>query len=728
MTKVTLSVRGMHCASCVRVITRSLERTPGVSSALVNYGTERATIEYGSPATIEQMISGINARGYTATLFKEGEAGMAMERMEREQEERAALQRVAFSAALAVPALAVSMLLMSVVPFAEFVLFALATPVQFIAGATFYRGAWAALKDKTANMDTLIALGTSAAYLFSVYSLFFAPSLGMYFEIGAILITLVLFGKYLEARAKGKASDAIARLLNLSPKTARVVRGNKTIEIPLEKVVKGDVLLVKPGDRIPVDGLVLAGHSSVDESMLTGESIPVEKKAGDKVAGGTMNRLGSFRMRATAVGAETVLARIVELIQEAQASKAPIQRFADQASAYFTPAVLLIAIATFLAWYFFAGQTLSFALLAAVGVLVIACPCALGLATPTAVMVGTGKGAENGILIKTAAALEASAKVNAIVFDKTGTVTQGKPEVTDVIVFGKLPREQVLQLAASLEAHSEHVLAEAISNEAKRSGTKLAPVVGFAAVPGQGVVGNIAGKRVAFGNQKLMKTEKVAVEQAEKKLAALEARGKTVMTLSVGGKVAGALAVTDSIKESSPAAIDQLKKMGVAVYLVTGDHARTAKAIAKQAGITNVVYEVLPEEKVEFVKSLQEKGMKVAMVGDGINDAPALAAADVGVAVGSATDVAMESGDVVLLRSDIGGVVKLIRLGRASMNKIRQNMFWALGYNTAGIPIAAGLLFPFTGWLLSPALAGAAMALSSVSVVTNSLTLRFTKL
>ncbi len=632
----------------------------------------------------------------------------------------------------------------------KYVMFLLATPVQFVAGGRFYRGAWGALKQRTGNMDTLIAIGTSAAYFYSVGATF-VPALQMepvFYETSALLITFVLLGKLLEARAKGRTSDAIKKLMGLAAKTARVVRGGVEVDLPVEQVVVGDLVIVRPGEKVPVDGLVMEGGSAVDESMLTGESIPVEKGPGDTVIGATLNKLGSFRFRATHVGADTALAQIVRLVEEAQGSKAPVQRFADRISAVFVPFVISAALLTFLFWAFLGPVVLGAtpnpdtvfplfepiamaaatngwwiaALLAGIAVVVIACPCALGLATPTAIMVGTGKGAENGILIKSGDALETAYKISAIVFDKTGTLTHGKPEVTDIVLFEGHEERKVFTLAAALERHSEHPLAEAVVARASTDGIELPQVEGFAAVPGHGVEGTVMGRRVSFGNRKLMAREGIDTSRFEDRIAELEGEGKTVMLVGVDGeRLAGAIAVADTLKEHSTEAVDQLRKLGVEVFMITGDNRRTAEAVARQAGIApdHVLAEVLPEHKAEEVAKLQKRGLVVAMVGDGINDTPALAQADVGIAMGAGTDVAVETGGIVLIKNDLRDVVTAIELSRATMRKIRQNFTWALGYNTLLIPVAAVGLLSQVPWV-----AGAAMAFSSVSVVTSSLLLR----
>ena len=756
---VLLAITGMTCASCVAVIEKTLAKMHGVFGASVNLATETASVEF-DPVVIgpNELIAAVNAAGYTATLKVETVGLNAptedTQRSAQEEYTRKQTTLFAWAALLAVAASLVSMVppFMDRIPMAvaelladtfggsydpmmimKYLAFAFATPVQFWIGAQFYRGFWHAIKRRTGNMDTLIAIGTSAAYFYSVAATF-VPALQMepvFYETAALLIAFVLLGKLLEARAKGKTSDAIKKLMGLAAKTARVVRGGEEIDIPVEEVVVGEIVVVRPGDKVPVDGVIVEGRSSVDESMLTGESIPVEKNAGDQVIGATMNKLGSFKFRATKVGSDTALAQIVKLVEEAQGSKAPVQRFADAISAVFVPAVVGIALATFLVWLFVVPMFVSAgfyadvtpfikALLAGTAVIVIACPCALGLATPTAIMVGTGKGAENGILIKSGEALETAYKIKAIVFDKTGTLTYGKPVVTDIELAEGHDTARVFKLAAALERSSEHPLAEAIVAHAKETGVEIPDVEGFAAIPGHGVEGTVMGRRVAFGNRKLMVREGIDIARFEERIGALEGQGKTVMLVGVDGeKLAGMIAVADTLKDNSKEAVARLTKMGVEVFMITGDNRRTAEAIAAEAGINpdHVLAEVLPEHKAEEVAKLQARGLTVAMVGDGINDTPALAQADVGIAMGAGTDVAMETGGIVLIKNDLRDVVTAIELSKRTMRKIHQNFFWALGYNTLGIPVAA------LG-LLRPELAGAAMALSSVSVVTSSLLLR----
>jgi len=737
MKKADLDIKGMHCASCATLINRSLSKTEGVTEANVNYAAARARVMFDDTKLRESdLIRIIQSRGYDATV-NEGHINIADRELAQKKDIEKIRTTLIFSASFAVPAFIIGMILMPLgieIPYAQFILFILATPVQFIVASDIYRSAWVALKNKSANMDSLIAIGTSAAYIFSVYSIFFAPGLGQYFETSAILITFVMLGRYLEAIAKGKMGEAIKKLMSLSPKIATVIRKinrkNKEIQILVDEVVVNDILIVKPGEQIPVDGMIIEGSSSVDESMITGESIPVEKKKGDVVVGATINKHGAFKFKATKVGEDTTLANIIRLIEDAQGKKAPIQRFADNISNYFVPIVIIIAIITFCIWFFIVKEPISFALITAVAVLVIACPCALGLATPTSIIVGTGKGAKNGILIKGADSLEIAHKIRYAIFDKTGTITNGTPEVTDIISSDKiLDDKKLLQIAASLEKLSEHPLADAIVEKSEEQKLKLSDVKGFKAMPGHGISALLQRKKYYFGNFKLMRQYGISIAKNIDKIKEMEEQGKTVMLLSDQKKLLGMIAVADTIKDSSRDAVKQLQDMDVDVYMITGDNERTAKAIARQAGIKehNVFAEVLPEDKAGYVNSLQTKGL-VMMVGDGINDAPALAAADIGIAMGSGTDVAMETGNIVLMRNDLMDVPKAIRLSKQTMAKIRQNMFWALFYNVLGIPIAAGVLYPITGWLLSPIIAGGAMALSSVSVVTNSLLLKNKKL
>ncbi len=730
MKKTNLQIAGMTCASCAVTINKSLSKSKGVKEANVNFSTSNASVLYDETLISEKkLITIVKNTGYKASPGSEEENIKKHELMQKE-EIKTFKNKFILSLFFAIPAFIIGMVFMWLditIPYQDYILWFLATPVQFIVGWSFYRGAWNALKNKTTNMDTLIAVGTSAAYFFSVYAILFNPELGQYFETSAILITLVIMGKFLEAIAKGKTSEAIKKLMGLSPKTATVIRNGKEIKIKIDHVVEGDIILVKPGEKIPVDGKITDGSSSIDESMVTGESMPVEKKEGDIVTGATINKQGSFKFKATKVGENTTLSRIIKLIEEAQGKKAPIQRFADTISSYFVPIVIIIAILTFSSWLFLFEKDIKFALIAAVSVLVIACPCALGLATPTAIMVGTGKGAKKGILIKGGDALETAHKLNSIIFDKTGTITKGTPEVTDIVPINIKSENKLLQLAASIEKNSEHPLAEAIVKKAKQNKLSLGNPKGFRAIPGHGIKAKLNKTQYYFGNSKLMIDNKINIKKLKSKIGPLEEQGKTAMILSDSKKVIGIITVADTIKETSKAAVKKLQNMKISIYMITGDNKRTDNAIAKQAGINHVFAEVLPEDKAKYVKKLQKKG-KVAMVGDGINDAPALAQADIGIAMGSGTDVAMETGNIVLMRNDLLDVPRSIRLSKLTMSKIKQNMFWALFYNTLGIPLAAGALYPFTGWLLSPIIAGAAMAMSSVSVVSNSLLLKHKRL
>ncbi len=734
-----LAIEGMHCASCAAIITRSLTKTEGVKSANVNYATHKANVSFDDTLTREaDLIAAVEKKGYRARVLTGDEDPDAQRKREAHDTKRLR-QMFLISLAFTIPALIIGMVFMRdgllfslariEMPFAPYWLFLLSTPVQFFVGWQFYKSAWSALRTGGANMDTLIALGTTAAYAFSIYTIFFLRQDTQYFEISASLITFVLLGKLLESKAKGKTSDAIRKLMGLAPKTATVIRDGKELDIAIDDVVLGDIIIVKPGAKVPVDGEITQGSSAVDEAMITGESIPVEKGVGSHVIGGTINKYGSFRCKATRVGANTTLAQIVKLIEDAQGQKAPIQRFADIISSYFVPIVIGIAAVTFSVWYFLVNEPFGFALQTAIAVLVIACPCALGLATPTAIMVGTGKGAQNGILIKGGEALENAHKVRAVVFDKTGTITNGTPNVTDLVVFNGITERTLLHIAASIEKSSEHPLAEAIVNDAKRKSIPLRDATAFKAIPGHGVTAHVEGHAFSFGNMKLMTQHHIDTSFAQADLIRLENEGKTVMLLANERHLLGLVAVADTIKAGAPRAIARLQRMGITPYLITGDNARTAAAIAQQAGIRteHVFAEVLPQDKAAHVKRLQQHG-KVAMVGDGVNDAPAIAQADIGIAMGSGTDVAMETGSIVLMRNDLEDVPRALRLSRITMAKIKQNMFWAMFYNVLGIPIAAGVLYASTGWLLSPMLAGAAMAMSSVSVVSNSLLLKYKKL
>lgn len=609
------------------------------------------------------------------------------------------------------------------------VFFVLATPVQFVAGYRFYRGFFDAIRNKSANMDVLIAIGTTAAWAYSAvvtFLPFFGVPLadkGTYYDTAAVIIGLILLGKYFEEIAKGKAGDAIRKLMDLAPRTAHVIRDEREEEIPVELVQVDDLLIVRPGERIPVDGVIVGGFSAIDESMITGESIPVEKKVGDIAIGATINKTGLLRIRATRVGADTTLNQIIKLVEDAQASRAPIQRLADRVASVFVPAVVGIAAFTFFLWSVPLGASVAHALVFFIAVLIIACPCALGIATPAAIMVGTGKGAENGLLIKGGEYLEKAHKLTTVVFDKTGTLTKGRPSVTDIVPVGAIPEEEILRLAASAEKGSEHPLGEAIVRAATSRGPTLEDPNEFEAIPGQGVRAAIGDRHILLGNRMLMTSAGIPVSGAESVLHTMEDAGKTAMILAVDGEVAGVIAVADTLKDHSVEAVRALKAMGIEVVMLTGDNRRTAEAIARQVGVDDVIAEVLPAQKVEVIKDLQKRGKVVAMVGDGINDAPALAQSDVGIALGSGTDVAMEAGGIVLIKDDLRDVVASIQLSRRTVQKIRQNLFWAFFYNTALIPIAAGVLAGI-GIVLNPIIAGAAMGFSSVSVVMNSMTLR----
>jgi len=710
----------MHCAACARRIETALGSLSGVKEAVVNLATERATVTF-DPDRIqtEQLISAVTGLGYGANEVVETLQARDKEKVAREREIRRQTARFVFAAVLSFPlilAMFVHVLDLGVGRFLlnPYLQFALATPVQLIAGWQFYRGSYHALRSGAANMDVLVALGTTAAYVYSAMITFFGDG-AVYFETSALVITLILLGKLLETIAKGRTSEAIRKLIGLQPRTARVVRNGHEIDIPVEQVVVGDIVIVRPGERIPVDGVIVEGASAVDESMITGESVPMDKAVGDEVIGATINKQGSFKFRATKVGKDTVLSNIVRLVEEAQGSKAPVQRLADKVSGYFVPAVVAVAILTLIISYAL-GASFTEALIRFTAVLVIACPCSLGLATPTAIMVGTGKGAEKGILIRSGEHLEKAHKIDTVVLDKTGTVTKGEPEVTDVIEIGQ-KREDLLSLAAAAERNSEHPLAAAIVRHAQSEGTDIPPAESFEAIPGRGVKASIQGKQVLVGNVRLMADLEIDTSAVSQQLDRLEAQGKTAMLVAVDRQIAGLIAVADTVKETSGAAIDALKKMGITVYMLTGDNERTAKAIASQVGIDKVLAEVLPEHKADQIEKLRSEGKCVAMVGDGINDAPALAVADVGIAIGTGTDVAIETADITLMSGDLRGIVAAIRLSRQTMRIIKQNLFWAFAYNTIGIPVAA------LGYL-SPIIAGAAMAMSSVSVVSNSLRLR----
>ncbi|NOS67434.1 MAG: copper-translocating P-type ATPase [Candidatus Peribacteraceae bacterium] len=737
MAKASLSISGMHCASCASIITRKLKKTAGVTDASVNYGSAKATVTFNQPvADVPKLIAAIEAAGYRAAVADEHDR----DRQRKLREEEIVKFHSSFTGSMILSAPMLVFMILSFFPDLPLTQVAspwmgilsliLSTPVQFWYGAGFYHGFWSNLRMYTFGMDSLIAIGTSTAYLYSLWNFVVhvittGSPIGsmhdLYFEVAAFLIAFVMLGKWLEARAKGGTSEAIQKLMGLQADTARIIKGGQQVDVPIGDVHIGDIIVVRPGEKIPVDGIVTKGLTSIDESMLTGESIPVEKTVGSRVFGATMNANGSIEFRAEKIGAETVLARIIQFVEDAQGSKAPIQDFADWVSSWFVPIVIITAILALIGWLL-AGQTLTFAVLAFVSVIVIACPCALGLATPTSIMVGTGKGAQLGILIRGGEPLEAARKIDTIVFDKTGTLSKGKPEVTDVVaITGNA--DEMLRITASLEQGSEHSLAESIVNYAKSRNITLSAAEAFKAIAGHGIEGSLGGKRYFLGNRKLMEREKIDVSAIEQKLRELEEQGKTAMILSDDRAVIGIVAVADTLKETSREAVARLQAMKIGTYMITGDNARTAQAISKQVGITHVLAEVLPEDKAKEIKKLQESGKRVAMVGDGINDSPALAQADLGIAMGSGTDIAMETGGIILVKNDLRDVVTAIRLSRATVRKIHENLFFALFYNIIGIPIAARLFMGF-GIVLRPELAGLAMALSSVSVVANSLLLK----
>jgi Cu+-exporting ATPase len=736
---VVLPVSGLSCASCVQTVERALSAAPGVVSASVNFAAEQATVTFiRGAATREQLAQAVRDAGYEVPAQVEGPEAEDRERAARARYLRGIRNGFAFAAALSALILLGTyqdyLPGLKAIPQARmfFVLLALTTPVQFGAGWRFYRGMWAALRRGSADLDTLIAVGTSAAYAYSLVATV-APGVFratgqapvVYYDTAAVIITLILLGRYLEARAKGRASEAIRRLMQLRPRTARVLRGGQETEIPADQVRVGDVVVVRPGQRIPVDGVVVWGRSSVEEAMITGESIPVEKAEGDEVIGATINQGGSFHFRATKVGAETALAQIIRLVQQAQASKAPAQRLADRVAAVFVPVVIVIAVITFGAWLAFGPRpAFTRALINFVAVLIIACPCALGLATPTAIMVGTGKGAEHGILIKGGESLEMAQRIRAVVLDKTGTLTAGRPRVTDVVVADGVGEDEVLRLAAAAERGSEHPIARAILAAAAERGIEAPQAQGFEAISGHGLRATIESAPVLVGNARLMEANGLALGSLGERAQALRQQGKTAMFLARDGKAIGILAVADAVKPEAHAALERLRRQGLEVIMITGDNRQTAQAIAREVGIDRVLAEVLPERKAEEVKKLQREGKYVAMVGDGINDAPALAQADVGIAIGTGTDVAIESSDITLVLDNLGGVVAAIELSRRTLRTIKQNLFFSFIYNVLGIPIAAGVLYPFFGILLDPMYAAAAMSFSSVSVVSNSLRLR----
>lgn len=740
--KLILPIKGMHCASCVARVEKALGDVPGVVSAAVNLASEKATIEYIEGTGLVDLKKAVKDAGF--------EAGSGTESLEdvtiaANRETRGLRNRFILAAVLGV-----IIMVLSFAPSFEgkpYLMWALATPVQFWAGLRFYRGTWGALKHKTTDMNTLIAVGTSAAYFYSVVAVLFPGVFisgviepNLYFDTSAMIIALILLGRFLEARAKGQTSQAIKKLIGLKPKTALVVRNGIEEEIAVDDVQVGDIILVKAGGRIPVDGIIRQGYSTVDESMITGESIPVEKNVGDEVIGASINKTGSFQFEATKVGENTTLAHIIRLVEEAQGSKAPIQRLADIVVSYFVPIVIGIALVTFAVWYAIGPPpALTFAILNFVAVLIIACPCALGLATPTAIIVGTGKGAEFGILIRNAETLEKAQHINTVLLDKTGTLTRGEPKVTNIISDASFSSEDILRLAASAEKGSEHPLGEAILKAAKQKKLKLATATRFNVIPGRGIEAQVEGKKLLLGNLRLMKDRGLSLDGMKKEAGRLWARGKTVMFLGVGDQVVGVIALADTIKPKAKEALRKIHDMGIEMVMITGDNRRTAEAIARQLGIDRVLSEVLPEDKAQQVKKLQQGGRVVAMVGDGINDAPALAQSDIGIAIGTGTDVAVETGDITLISGDLNGIAIAITLSKRTMRTIKQNLFWAFAYNAALIPVAAGILylaFSESGvpsgltfilgdvGFLNPIMAAAAMAASSLTVVSNSLRLR----
>ena len=733
----TLPVRGMHCAACVGKVERALTGVPGVERASVNLATEQATVAFDTARTgVPALQQAVEAAGYelgAAPAVRGGEAE-DRERRAREEEQRRLRRKVIAGAVLSAPLLVGGM--PEIFPWTPawltdpWLQLLLATPVQFWVGREFHAGFLRDLRHRSASMSTLVSLGTSAAFFFSVAvtlwpHVFHAAGAMHYYETAAVVITLVALGRWLEARARGRTSEAIRRLVSLAPRTARVLRDGAEHDVPTADVLTGDLVRIRPGERIPVDGLVVEGRSTVDESMLTGESVPLEKTPGAAVYGGTVNATGSFVFRATRVGSETTLARIVKLVEEAQGSRAPIQRLADRVAAVFVPIVLVIAALTFLGWWLLGpAPSALYALTNAVAVLVIACPCAMGLATPTAIMVATGRGAEHGVLIRSAEALETLHRVDTVVFDKTGTLTIGRPTVTDVIALDGEEADDVLAFAAAAEQGSEHPIGAAIGGHAKQRGLALPPVAEFVTVPGQGIDAMAPDGRVLVGNRALMDTRGIDIDALAARAAALAGQGKTVVHVTFAGRALGLVAVADVLKPEAPATVQALRAAGMNVVMLTGDQQASATTIARQAGIDRVLAGVAPDGKAAAIQALQAEGRRVAMVGDGINDAPALAQADVGIAMGSGTDVAIEAADVTLMRGDLGGVLAAIGLSRRTIRIVKQNLVWAFGYNIVLIPVAAGLLYPIAGILLSPMLAGAAMAFSSVSVVTNSLRLK----
>jgi Cu+-exporting ATPase len=746
--KIDMKIGGMTCAACSKAVERVVKKLDGVDSVNVNIATEKASINYDpSKVRLSQIKAAITKAGYEPIDEVKNNIAQDEDKIRKEKEMKSLFNKFIVAIVFAIPLFYIAMGPMVMKPIGPWPVPEIINPITntlnyalvqlvlvipiMIAGYKFYINGFKSLINLSPNMDTLVAIGTSAAFLYSLYTTYQIASNRvlemhhhqLYFESAGIIIALILLGKYLESRSKGRTSEAIKKLMGLQPKTAIVLIDGKEVETLIEEVEVGDIILVKPGSKIPVDGIVSDGYTSVDESMLTGESLPVEKKVGDAVTGASINKNGTIQFEAKKVGSDTALAQIIQLVEDAQGEKAPIAKLADVVSGYFVPTVIAIALVSSVLWYFVGGKDIVFALTIFISILVIACPCALGLATPTAIMVGTGKGAENGILIKGGEALESTHKIQTVVFDKTGTITEGKPKVTDVVV-NNVDEDYLIQLASSAEKGSEHPLGEAIVRYGEDKGLEVLKVDDFKALPGFGIQVKIDNKVVVLGNKKLMLNEDVDFEGLSERSDELASQGKTPMYISVDGKLAGIIAVADVVKESSKKAIEKLHSMGIQVAMLTGDNVKTANAIAKQVGIDVVLAEVLPEDKSKEVENLQLQGKFVAMVGDGINDAPALAKADIGIAIGSGTDVAIESADIVLMKSDLMDVPAAIKLSDETIKNIKQNLFWAFGYNTIGIPVAAGLLYMFGGPLLNPMIAAAAMSLSSVSVVTNALRLK----
>lgn len=748
--KVDMKIEGMTCQSCAKAVEKAVKKIDGIKTINVNIATDKATIEYDSSKVKPYQVKvAIEKVGYKV-IEKVKDNNIDEEQIMKEKEIKVLKCKLITSIIFAIPLLYIAMGPMITKPFGPLPIPAFINPMHnslnyalvqlllvipiIVAGNKFYINGTKALINKSPNMDSLVAIGTASALIYSVYTTIQIATgkvghIGghdhqLYYESAGIIIALILLGKYLETRSKGKTSEAIKTLIRLQPKTAIIMKNSQELEIPIDEVEEGDIIVVKPGSKIPVDGIVIEGHTLVDESMLTGESIPVEKKIGDKVTGASINKNGNIKFKADKVGSDTALAQIIKLVEDAQGSKAPIAKLADTVSGYFVPTVLAIATISTLLWFFIGGKDLVFSLTIFISILVIACPCALGLATPTAIMVGTGQGAENGILIKGGEALESAHKINTIIFDKTGTITQGKPVVTDIITNGIISENELLQIAASAEKGSEHPLGEAIVKKGEEENLEILNISNFNSITGHGIEVTINEKKILLGNKKLMYDKNISINDLESNSDKLATEGKTPMYISIDNKLSGIIAVSDIVKESSKKAVDRLHEMGIQVAMVTGDNEKTAIAIANQVGIDIVLAEVLPEDKANEIKKLQDKGEFVAMVGDGINDAPALAKADIGIAIGSGTDVAIESANIVLMKSDLMDVSTAIKLSKETIKNIKQNLFWAFGYNIIGIPVAAGLLYLFGGPLLNPMIAAAAMSLSSVSVVSNALRLK----